>query len=165
MVLWHSQANETLCDLWRRWSYLTSLLLQPWCKHRFLSDPISQFRELNQRKTIHVFLHSYFFLLVYLLKLAYLWNTLQTVSCQEKNAEKSSELHFYIHFITRSVKENNNNKKRTKKILSTVLFFKKRKTCTIFFMSACPLKWNLCENIFLNNLEWNCRLGKMLWRV
>lgn len=60
---------------------------------------------------------------------------------KKKNAKKSSELHFYNHFIARSVKENNNNNKRMKNILSIVLFFVKRKACTFCVcVCACPLK-------------------------
>lgn len=51
------------------------------------------------------FLACFFFLLVYLLKLSYPWNPLQTVSCQEKNAEKSSDLHFYIRSYSKICKE------------------------------------------------------------
>lgn len=56
---------------------------------------------------------------------------------KKKNAKKSSELHFYNHFIARSVKENNNNNKRTKNILSTVLFFEKEKLA--HFVCLCVL--------------------------
>lgn len=59
--VWHSQANETPYEFWRRWSYLTALLVQQLCKYRFLPETvISQLRALHQHKNIHAFLYGYF---------------------------------------------------------------------------------------------------------
>ena len=78
---------------------------------------------VTPHKAIHVLLHGYVFSWFIFSYWFILGICYKLYPAKKINAEKSSELHFYIHFIARSVKDNNNNN-RTKTILSTVQFFK-----------------------------------------